>query len=270
MNHQICEDNPDALTHHEVLLPGHLLLKVLQERLEDGLGALKEAAAKALESNPEGTNLQVGWSWALGTAPWRCLFVCLGGGGGGGDKSGLWWWEGVCQALVCWEVGLGADVLYGCRAVLHCQLADCTRLEDASVLGFAASAERFRCSSSSGVATFASAAPPCSCCPLILTCYHGQCCVQDCCMGQSWASVLRWMQHKCTIAVHSKLPPCLPQPSWCDGVMVAHWYMAARPSHTPQDVAVVRKLADKMPDVGRKVSGSMALTGWTCMPGWAG
>jgi hypothetical protein len=28
VNQQCCEDNPDALTHHELLLPGHLLAKV--------------------------------------------------------------------------------------------------------------------------------------------------------------------------------------------------------------------------------------------------
>jgi hypothetical protein len=34
---QCCEDNPDALTHHELLLPGHLLLKFFKEKLEDCL-----------------------------------------------------------------------------------------------------------------------------------------------------------------------------------------------------------------------------------------
>lgn len=39
---QCGEDNPDALTHHEVLLPGHLLLKVLREQLETALEAFRQ------------------------------------------------------------------------------------------------------------------------------------------------------------------------------------------------------------------------------------
>ena len=38
---QCGEDNPDAPTHHEVLLPGHLLLKFLREQLETALDAFK-------------------------------------------------------------------------------------------------------------------------------------------------------------------------------------------------------------------------------------
>jgi DNA-directed RNA polymerase beta subunit len=37
-----CEDNPDALTHHEVLLPGHLMLKFLREQLETALDAFRQ------------------------------------------------------------------------------------------------------------------------------------------------------------------------------------------------------------------------------------
>lgn len=44
-NGQCCEDNPDALTHHEILLPGHLLLKFLKEQLETGLDAFKQQAS---------------------------------------------------------------------------------------------------------------------------------------------------------------------------------------------------------------------------------
>lgn len=36
-NSVCCEDNADALTHHEVLLPGHLLCKFLREKLTEGL-----------------------------------------------------------------------------------------------------------------------------------------------------------------------------------------------------------------------------------------
>ncbi len=59
VNGQCCEDNPDALTHHEVLLPGHLLLKYFKEKLEDCLGVLKEAITKKLEAAPD-TDLKVG------------------------------------------------------------------------------------------------------------------------------------------------------------------------------------------------------------------
>lgn len=61
---QCCEDNPDALTHHELLLPGHLLLKVLKEKLEDCLEALRESIRRKLEQTPE-TNLEVGRTTAV-------------------------------------------------------------------------------------------------------------------------------------------------------------------------------------------------------------
>ncbi len=37
-----CDDNADALTHHEIMLPGHLLLKFMKEKLQDSLSLLKE------------------------------------------------------------------------------------------------------------------------------------------------------------------------------------------------------------------------------------
>lgn len=42
VNSACCDDNPDALTSHEILLPGHFLCKFLREKLEDCLDALKE------------------------------------------------------------------------------------------------------------------------------------------------------------------------------------------------------------------------------------
>lgn len=57
-NRQCYEDNPDALTHHEVLLPGHLLLKFMKEQLETCLEALKAQVLRDLERNPELVNLQ--------------------------------------------------------------------------------------------------------------------------------------------------------------------------------------------------------------------
>jgi DNA-directed RNA polymerase I subunit RPA2 len=37
VNFQCCEDDPDALTHHEILLPGQLLAKFFKEKVEEGL-----------------------------------------------------------------------------------------------------------------------------------------------------------------------------------------------------------------------------------------
>lgn len=58
VNGQCCEDNPDALTHHELLLPGHLLLKFFKEKLEDCLQVLQDAITKRLEGHPD-TDLKV-------------------------------------------------------------------------------------------------------------------------------------------------------------------------------------------------------------------
>lgn len=64
MSHQVnsacCEDNADALSHHEVLLPGHLLMKFLKEKLEDCMLSFKEAVKKDLEKSPAGVDLMVG------------------------------------------------------------------------------------------------------------------------------------------------------------------------------------------------------------------
>jgi len=56
-NGQCCEDNPDALTHHEVLLPGHLLLKFLREQLETCLDLFRQQVLRELERSPEAVNL---------------------------------------------------------------------------------------------------------------------------------------------------------------------------------------------------------------------
>ncbi|PSC76790.1 DNA-directed RNA polymerase I subunit 2 isoform X1 [Micractinium conductrix] len=55
---QCGEDNPDAPTHHEVLLPGHLLLKFLREQLETALDAFRQQVLRDLETRPEVVNLQ--------------------------------------------------------------------------------------------------------------------------------------------------------------------------------------------------------------------
>ena len=43
---QCCEDNPDALTHHEIMLPGQLLCKFLQDKLQEGLEIFKAQVSK--------------------------------------------------------------------------------------------------------------------------------------------------------------------------------------------------------------------------------
>jgi DNA-directed RNA polymerase I subunit RPA2 len=50
VNGQCAEDNPDALTHQEALLPGHLLLKFMREQLEVCLDALKDQVRRDRET----------------------------------------------------------------------------------------------------------------------------------------------------------------------------------------------------------------------------
>ncbi|GIL75864.1 hypothetical protein Vretimale_5574 [Volvox reticuliferus] len=52
------DDNPDALTHHEILLPGHLMLKYLREKLEDALGVFRATVLKELAAKPENVNFE--------------------------------------------------------------------------------------------------------------------------------------------------------------------------------------------------------------------
>lgn len=51
------QDNPDALIHHEILLPGHLLAKYLKEKLEDVLIAAQLFVRRLCESAPESVDL---------------------------------------------------------------------------------------------------------------------------------------------------------------------------------------------------------------------
>jgi len=51
VNGQCVEDNPDALTHQEVLLPGHLLLKFMREQLEICLQTLKSQIQKDMDTS---------------------------------------------------------------------------------------------------------------------------------------------------------------------------------------------------------------------------
>ena len=57
VNGQCVEDNPDALTHQEVLLPGHLLLKFMREQLETCLDSLKNQIKRDYETSSYQVNL---------------------------------------------------------------------------------------------------------------------------------------------------------------------------------------------------------------------
>lgn len=56
-NRQCCEDNADALTHHELLLPGHLLLKFMKEQLENCLDILTSNIKRDAARDPAMVNL---------------------------------------------------------------------------------------------------------------------------------------------------------------------------------------------------------------------
>lgn len=53
------EDNPDALTHHEILLPGQLLCKFLQDKLAENLQLFKSHVRPATEAHLQ--NFAVGY-----------------------------------------------------------------------------------------------------------------------------------------------------------------------------------------------------------------
>ncbi|KAL0055264.1 hypothetical protein WJX82_009622 [Trebouxia sp. C0006] len=55
---QCCDDNPDALIHHEIMLPGDLLCKFMKERLEENLEFFKDLVKRDLDRQPEKVNLQ--------------------------------------------------------------------------------------------------------------------------------------------------------------------------------------------------------------------
>lgn len=46
-NAQCSDDNADALTHHEIMLPGHLLLKFVQDKMHDCLSIFKVTSWRA-------------------------------------------------------------------------------------------------------------------------------------------------------------------------------------------------------------------------------
>ena len=56
-NRQCSDDNADALTHHELLLPGHLLLKFVKEQLETTLDSIITTINRDLERIPGYVNM---------------------------------------------------------------------------------------------------------------------------------------------------------------------------------------------------------------------
>eukprot|EP00873_Tetraselmis_striata_P041965 jgi/Tetstr1/462229/TSEL_000628.t1 len=56
-NGKCCEDNPDANTFHEILLPGHLLCKFMKEKLEDCLARFSAQVRRELTDKPESVEL---------------------------------------------------------------------------------------------------------------------------------------------------------------------------------------------------------------------
>lgn len=48
VNFQCCDDNPDALSHHEILLPGQLLAKYFKEKVEDSLSEFVQQVHRRL------------------------------------------------------------------------------------------------------------------------------------------------------------------------------------------------------------------------------
>ena len=56
-NRQCSDDNADALTHHELLLPGHLLLKFVKEQLETTLDSIIATINRDLERIPGYVNM---------------------------------------------------------------------------------------------------------------------------------------------------------------------------------------------------------------------
>ena len=47
------EDNPDALAHHEVLLPGHIMAMVIRDQFETFLRSMKESVANDVKYQPD-------------------------------------------------------------------------------------------------------------------------------------------------------------------------------------------------------------------------
>lgn len=51
VNFQCCEDDPDALSHHEILLPGQLLAKYFKEKVEDGVSEFVQQVRSYTNNN---------------------------------------------------------------------------------------------------------------------------------------------------------------------------------------------------------------------------
>lgn len=77
VNRNCCEDNADALTHHELLMPGQLLAKFVKEKLEDCLELFVSLVKKDLGLGPA--------TVAAGSA--NAAVLANGSGGGRGPES---------------------------------------------------------------------------------------------------------------------------------------------------------------------------------------
>ena len=82
----IAEDNADALSSHEALLPGSLLAKFVADKLAEALSLFKRqarapdlAARMHLSSLPPKVPSPGNCIWALATAqsPWIGAFICV-------------------------------------------------------------------------------------------------------------------------------------------------------------------------------------------------
>lgn len=59
VDERCCPDNPDAATSHEVLLPGHLLMRFMREKLGECLEAVLEGVRRDAARAPQTITLEV-------------------------------------------------------------------------------------------------------------------------------------------------------------------------------------------------------------------
>jgi DNA-directed RNA polymerase I subunit RPA2 len=56
---EIKPDNPDALSSHELLLPGHIYNVYLKEKLQDWVDGIKEVIVRDIRLKPQNVNVSV-------------------------------------------------------------------------------------------------------------------------------------------------------------------------------------------------------------------
>jgi DNA-directed RNA polymerase I subunit RPA2 len=62
---RILEDNPDSPMNQEILLPGHLMLSILKEKLIDYLGGVKALIYRDLRQRPQNVNFDDGGEYLM-------------------------------------------------------------------------------------------------------------------------------------------------------------------------------------------------------------